>query len=263
MKYNLLKICLFLILGISLSSQSIAMGDGPPKTEVDINSISGVVPQLLPKSKYGNPESYVVNGKRYAVLKEATGYDKTGIASWYGTKFHNKKTSNGETYDMLSMTAASKELPLPTYVLVTNLDNNKQIIVKINDRGPFHEGRIIDLSYAAAMKIGMVDKGTANVRVTALNTDGMIANSKPVTDKINITETDGGLYYIQIAKLKEEKDASLMKQQLNQNQQFPVIVKQNKEGYAVTLGPVSNNREAQSIIAHYRANGFNAESVIA
>ena len=102
---------------------------------------------MEPKSRYGNPESYVVFGKRYYVKDSSKGYVETGIASWYGTKFHGRRTSSGETYDMYAMTAAHKTLPLPTYVEVTNLNNGRSIIVKVNDRGRFHEIRIIDLSY--------------------------------------------------------------------------------------------------------------------
>ena len=120
-------------------------------------------------AKTGNPDSYVVFGKRYYPINSSKNFVETGIASWYGTKFHGRKTSSGEPYSMYKMTAAHKTLPLPTYVEVTNLENGKKVIVKVNDRGPFHEDRIIDLSYAAAMKLGYGDKGTAKVKVRAID----------------------------------------------------------------------------------------------
>ena len=127
--------------------------DGPPSKNIDVTQIPNAVPKAEPKSQYGNPSSYTVNGKTYYVLKNAQGYDKKGIASWYGTKFHGQLTSTREPYNMYAMTAASTELPLPTYVRVTNLENGRQVIVKVNDRGPFDKDRIIDLSYVAAKKL--------------------------------------------------------------------------------------------------------------
>ena len=121
-----------------------------------------------PRSRYGNRSPYTVLGKSYRVLDSAAGYDEVGIASYYGNKFHGRRTSNLEVYDMYAFTAAHKTLPLPSYARVTNLDNGRSVVVRVNDRGPFHDGRVIDLSYAAAVKLGMVDRGTARVEVRAL-----------------------------------------------------------------------------------------------
>ena len=138
-----------------------------PTTRVD--RTEKIIPRAEPKSKYGNPTSYVVFGRRYFVLPSAKGYVEQGIASWYGTKFHGRRTSSGETYDMYAMTAAHKTLPLPTYARVTNKRNGRSIIVRINDRGPFHKNRIIDLSYTAATKLGIVTRGTGLVEVRAID----------------------------------------------------------------------------------------------
>lgn len=126
------------------------------------------VPRKEPRSARGNPHSYVVFGKRYYVMHSAQGYTERGIASWYGPKFHGEMTSSGERYDMYAMTAAHKTLPLPAYVRVTHLGNGKSIVVRVNDRGPFVDGRIIDLSYAAATKLDMVGSGTAPVEVVVV-----------------------------------------------------------------------------------------------
>lgn len=132
-------------------------------------AIPDAEPEALPLSAYGNPDSYEVLGRRYVVMRSASGYAETGIASWYGTKFHGRRTSSGERYDMYGMTAAHKTLPLPTFVEVTNLGNGRRAVVKVNDRGPFHENRLIDLSYAAARKLGVYPAGTAVVRVRAID----------------------------------------------------------------------------------------------
>lgn len=144
--------------------------DGPPKEIRDISQISDAIPQPEPRARYGNHSPYEVLGKTYHVLDTAAGYQEEGIGSWYGEKFAGRKTSSFEPYDPYAMTAAHKSLPLPTYVKVTNLENGKQIVVKVNDRGPFHDGRIIDLSYAAASKLDYMDKGTARVHVEVIET---------------------------------------------------------------------------------------------
>jgi rare lipoprotein A len=129
------------------------------------------VPRPLPRSKYGNGPEYEVFGKRYTVMPTSSGYKERGVASWYGTKFHGNLTSSREPYDMYEMTAAHKTLPLPTYVRVRNLSNGRSIVVKVNDRGPFVHNRIIDLSYAAALKLDMVTSGTGLVEVEAISFD--------------------------------------------------------------------------------------------
>lgn len=142
--------------------------DGDP-VPPHIARIPDAVPKVEPLSRHGNPESYTVFGKRYRTQKNSRGHVERGLASWYGEPFHGRRTSSGETYDMHAMTAAHKTLPLPTYAQVTNLDNGRSIVVKINDRGPFHEDRVIDLSYTAAMKLGVVRHGTAPVEVKAID----------------------------------------------------------------------------------------------
>ena len=144
--------------------------DGAPSGHFNADHIPDAVPKPEARSRYGNPSVYVVGGKRYHVMNSAKGYNKVGYASWYGTKFHGQHTSSREPYDMFSMTAASTTLPIPTYVRVTNLENGRSVVVKVNDRGPFKSSRIIDLSYAAAKKLGYTAKGTAKVRVTAIET---------------------------------------------------------------------------------------------
>jgi rare lipoprotein A len=143
-------------------------GDSAPTDPPDVSGIPDAVPRVE-KARAQNQKSYVVLGKQYHPMKSAAGYREQGIASWYGKKFHGRKTATGETYDMYQMTAAHKTLPLPSYAEVTNLKNGRKIIVRVNDRGPFHGGRIIDLSYSAAKKLGIIGHGTGQVEVQAIN----------------------------------------------------------------------------------------------
>ena len=151
--------------------------NGPAAPPIDVSKIPEPVPKAEPRSRYGNKDSYEVLGKTYRVLPDGRGYVERGIASWYGNKFHGYMTSSFEKYDMYAFSAAHKTLPLPSYARVTNLDNGKSVVVRINDRGPFHENRIIDLSYAAAVKIGVWPKGTGLVEVRAI--DPAHADEKP------------------------------------------------------------------------------------
>lgn len=151
--------------------------DGAPRRDIDASNIPDAVPRFEPITKAGNKSPYVVFGKKYYVLPSFKNYRGKGLASWYGTKFHGQKTSNGETYNMYAMTAAHKTLPIPCYVQVTNLENGRKAIVRVNDRGPFHDDRVIDLSYAAAKKLGVYGAGTARVEVVAIDPANFQGNS--------------------------------------------------------------------------------------
>jgi len=146
--------------------------DGPPSGSARIPDLPGDAnPRPEPRSRYGNGPVYEVLGARYEVLGSSKGYRERGVASWYGTKFHGNLTSSREPYDMYKMTAAHKTLPLPTWVRVRNLRNNRSVVVRVNDRGPFVHNRIIDLSYAAALRLDMIGEGTSLVEVTAIDFD--------------------------------------------------------------------------------------------
>lgn len=177
---SVLLVALFVV-GCSTPSRYSMDRDAAPDVELDVSDLPDPIPVYEPKSRGGNKSPYKVWGKTYYVLPTAEGYRERGGASWYGAKFHGHKTSNGETYNMYEMSAAHKSLPLPTYAKVTNLDNGRSVIVRINDRGPFHEGRIIDLSYAAAKKLGYYDKGVANVEVEAISVAKYPAKTTPVS----------------------------------------------------------------------------------
>lgn len=181
-KHPILLIILLLIALLSACSTTTKpVKDGPPPFDVDVSKIPDAVPRKEPLSRIGNKPRYTVFGRCYAVMPSSKNFVEYGIASWYGTKFHARRTSNGERYNMLAMTAAHKFLPLPTYVQVTNLSNCRRVIVKVNDRGPFEANRIIDLSYVAAKKLGILGRGTAYVEVRAIDPERYWAKRRKIT----------------------------------------------------------------------------------
>jgi len=148
------------------------VADSAPEQRLDISGLVEPEPRHEPRAAYGNRSPYTVLGRSYRVLPSAEGYVERGVASWYGQKFHGRQTSSREIYDMCSFSAAHKTLPLPSFARVTRLDTGESVVVRVNDRGPFHDGRIIDLSYAAAVKLGLDRSGTARVEVRALTPEG-------------------------------------------------------------------------------------------
>ena len=182
------------------SGPAVRNDDGFPDSAdvpADIHALPDAVPAAEPRSRYGNPKEYEVLGETYFVLDSARGYKERGRASWYGTKFNGKRTSSGETYDMYGMTAAHKTLPLPTYVRVTRLSNGRSVVVKVNDRGPFHQGRIIDLSYAAATRLDLLKDGSAEVVVEAVD-PGAPAPAAPATPFLELASTDDPIYAVSV-----------------------------------------------------------------
>lgn len=192
----------FLLSGCFGGAVKDAEQDGFPHADVvpaDLHDIPDAQPVVQARSRYGNPPYYEVAGQRYFVLNSSAGYRERGRASWYGTKFHGRRTSSGEPYDMFAMTAAHKTLPLPTYARVTHLGNGKSVVVKVNDRGPFHQGRIIDLSYAAAAKLDMLKTGSAEVEVESI--DPAASGAAAVPPFLEVGSTDDPIYAV---SLREE-----------------------------------------------------------
>ena len=243
-KFSLL-VCLVLFAGCSEQEkrEAIVINDGrPEQVSVDIATITDAVPQYEPWSPSVNPESYVVLGKTYKVLPSNKGFKQQGIASWYGTKFHQKKTATGETYDMFKMTAAHKTLPIPSYVQVTNLDNQRSVILKVNDRGPFHEHRVIDLSYAAAVKLGIEKAGTGFVEVLAIQPgDAKVAPDSVLAKKIYYQI--GAFSVLENATLLQEKVTAV---QLTKNRIVSSVALESSL-FKVQIGPISSVAEADDI----------------
>ena len=207
-----------------------------------------------PLSRYGNPEFYEVMGVRYVPLKSADGYVEQGIASWYGPDFHGELTSTRETYDMYQMTAAHKTLPLPTWVEVTNLENGRKARLRVNDRGPFKNDRIIDLSYAAALKLDVVRNGTARVEVRAVQ--------GPAAPPVRMAAAPAGAtagtaappaMYLQVAAFGQRENADRMRQRLEPAVGTPVRVFEDTAHapplYKVQLGPIRDVMHADQLVA--------------
>ena len=218
--------------------------DGPPRTSVDYSAVDTPAPRSEPRSKYGNHSPYTVNGKSYQVLASSDGYQQRGRASWYGRKFHGRRTSSGETFDMHKISAAHRTLPLPTFVEVTNLDNGKQLVVRVNDRGPFHDNRIIDLSYAAAVKLGFAQQGTAPVEVRAINVyhAGGDVDSSPAVGSTSAGSTPAfESSWLQVGAFSEQRGALAMHLRLRREGFDPVTIVTkhlaDKVIHRVRLGP--------------------------
>ena len=236
--------------------------DSAPMTQPrDIESVPDAVPKSEPRSKYGNPPSYVVFGKRYYVLDSSNGFVERGIASWYGTKFHGRRTSSGETYNMYAMTAAHKTLPLPTYVEVTNLENGKRVVLKVNDRGPFHDNRVIDLSYTAATKLDVVRKGTALVEVRAINPGGEVARDKsPPVRTVAQAQPAVTDFFIQVGAYSDPYNAENMLMRLSGTwQELVKISSATVNGqtlYRVRIGPLNSVERSDEIVAQLEQAGI-------
>lgn len=216
------------------------------------------VPKVEKKSRYGNPPYYEQDGKVYHVLDSAEGYIDVGVASWYGKKFHGRRTSSGEIYDMYQFTAAHKTLPLPSYARVTNLDTGQEVIVKVNDRGPFVKNRLIDLSYAASKKLGYQKQGTARVEVQVLASprgngigavyDGGELVIPPIKNQGSTPEL-----FVQVGAFSDALRADTLASRLRGFFNFPIKVSpfKNANGLQlnrVRIGPLDNGSEAESIL---------------
>ena len=238
--FILLKVALVFFIALVFSSCTVK--DGPPKHDVDVSQIPNAVPRHLPRSKYGNKSYTSINGIHYDILNTADGYDATGIASWYGTKFDGQLTSSRETYHMLGMTAAHRTLPLPCFVRVTNLSNGRSVIVKINDRGPFSKNRIIDLSYAAAKKLGFQPNGTGLVRVTAINPDALDTPKNTPSKKS---------FYLQVAAFRIKTNAIKFKDKIAKMTNYPIMIEQTSVNgsplYRIQVGPIKDIQDSLSL----------------
>lgn len=259
--------------------------DKAPESPPDVSQVPDAVPRYEPHSRGGNRSPYEVFGKSYSVMPSAEGYREQGTASWYGLKFHGHLTSNGEVYDMYEMTAAHKSLPLPTFARVTNLDNGKSVIVRVNDRGPFHDDRLIDLSYAAAYRLDILQKGTGRVEVTAItplppgqmlatsNVNSAAQTSTPVSlntsaNNVAAPQTSNlsmrashDRRYLQVGAFSTEDAAQRAQRQLQPIANgFPVgIYPATPSGstvYRVKIGPLSVGEPLDNLIASLASAGF-------
>lgn len=240
--------------------------DHGPARAVDVSRVPDAVPRVEPKSRGGNKSPYRVLGKTYYVMPSAAGYKERGVASWYGKKFHGHKTSNGETYNMYGMSAAHKSLPLPAYVQVTNLANGRKVIVRVNDRGPFHGGRIIDLSYAAASKLDMLGSGTARVEVQAIDPrswSGSSAQVRAITSAPAPTPqvVAGSGRFLQVGAFSLQATADEARRHLEgllpgYQVRIVPLQRQDRTLYRVQVGPVQLNANLAELVSRIEAAGY-------
>lgn len=231
------------------------VADAHPDGELDVSLLREPVPRAEPKSRYGNRSPYKVLGRNYYVLDSAEGYRERGIASWYGTKFHGRNTSSGEPYDMCQFSAAHKTLPIPSFARVTRLDTGQSVIVRVNDRGPFHSGRVIDLSFAAASKLGINRTGTAQVEVEAITGEAL-------PPPVRIETPDADRRYLQVAAYGEEDNAKAMAARLRAAGIEDVFLQKHRAEagtvWRVRIGPVGEieSRQIQEKLAGLGLKGL-------
>jgi rare lipoprotein A len=261
--------CVVLLLATALLAGCFggARRDGVPSGRLDPHNIPDAQPRHEPVTRAGNKNPYTVLGKTYRILPTAKGYRARGVASWYGSKFHGEKTANGETYDALAMTAAHTTLPIPCYVQVTNLENGRRAIVRVNDRGPFVDNRIIDLSYAAATKLGYANKGTALVEVAAIDVDNWpsreaapapagVAPPVSVSDTVVQPQPSGERFYVQAGAFASAGAAHDLRRRLQQLTAEAVSVEPTASApvlFRVRVGPLASRDHAEQVRADVTA----------
>lgn len=236
---NTRRLCLMLIAAVVAGCAG-PDADRAPKRPPDLSNVKDAVPRVEPRSASGNPPFYEVFGRRYHVMPTSSGYTERGVASWYGEKFHGRRTSSGEPYDMYAMTAAHKTLPLPAYVRVTSLENGRSVVVRVNDRGPFVDNRLIDLSYAAAVKLGMIGAGTAMVQVEAIDP------AKPRKEaKTAVPVAAGNRVFVQAGAFRSRQNADALVRRIRSDAPgVPGVFVQEDSAngqpiYRVRVGPIS------------------------
>lgn len=263
--------CLVQLSGCGIITRNPVDYDGAPSTGVDVSKLKDAVPKVEPHHPYGT-RSYVLNGRNYKVLKSSKGYVKKGYASWYGTSFHGKETSTQEKFNLYGMTAASPELPLPSYVEVTNLRNGKKVVVRVNDRGPFCRNRILDLSYAAAQKLGFGEDGVVPVKVVGIDPKtwgkDKIANGKhyakeeAVSHSKAVSIKNSQKKFLQLGAFAELDNAKQLSERVSQFIDKPVKIEHSSNLYRVQIGPVVGVDQQDKLKQLLEENGFAGVTVV-
>ena len=244
--------------------------DGPPSSGSAQPSQlpPDAVPRKEPRSRYGNPATYDVFGVRYKVMQTSYGYKERGVASWYGKKFHGRMTSSQEPYNMYAMTAAHKTLPLPTYVRVRNLKNNKSIVVRVNDRGPFVDNRVIDLSYSAAIKLDMVGSGTSLVEVTALSYDEppKAAQQDVPTRAVTVAPQQENDVFVQVGAFGDATNAKRRYNLLRNSGISNAFVYKEEDRtpalYRIRIGPLGDVNDYDTLVSKLQNIGISESHLV-
>lgn len=235
--------------------------DGPPARPPNQSDIART-PDAIPRHEKPNPANqkpYTIRGKTYYPLASNHGFVQRGIASWYGKKFHGRRTANGEIYNMYAMTAAHTRLPLPTYVRVRNLANGRSVIVRVNDRGPFVGNRAIDLSYAAAVKLGFMRQGTAQVEISAINAGDIAATPPFNPDKAS-------RLYLQVGAFFSQQHAQKLRDDIQRKIQQAIVIQTNylydNPVYRVQVGPLPSTDHAEQLARTLQNYGFGEPQIV-
>ncbi len=240
-----------------------ARDGGPAQPAIDVSTLREPVPRVEPRARYGNKSPYSVLGKTYTVMSDSQGYVERGIASWYGNKFHGYMTSSLEPYDMYQFSAAHKTLPLPSYVRVTNLDNGKSVVVRVNDRGPFHENRLIDLSYAAAVRIGVWPKGTGLVEVRVLDPEHPA--DAPAAGVASAASAADAHIFLQLGAFADRGNAQRVVEKIERAGLGTVTIVttriNEREIHRVRLGPLPTVEAADALVARIERLGLGTPRV--
>jgi rare lipoprotein A len=269
-KYRLCK-SLYLIapfLTLSACSYQPTYDSGPSVSESNVLTLpADPIPQDEPRSRYGNGPYYKVNGSTYEVLDTSYGYREQGVASWYGKKFHGQLTSNQEKYNMYAMSAAHKSLPLPSYVKVRNLKNGKSVVVRVNDRGPFIDNRLIDLSYAAAVKLDMITAGTGLVEVTAISFDEPPITQAAEDVAADNTAAEAAEYiFVQVGAFGEPENARRRFSMLRDVGIDRAFVYEDRKTspalYRVRIGPIADVLQYDSIVEQLQRIGISETHLV-
>ena len=238
---------------VSVSERYHVEQDSAPLRPISQEEVFDAIPQADPILRFGNVSPYVIDGVTYHVLQDYRDYREQGTASWYGAKFSGHKTSNGELYDLYQPSAAHKTLPIPSYARVTNLDNGKSIVVRVNDRGPFPSDRIIALSYAAAVKLGYMEQGTAHVEVEVMEVVGVEDRRDPIY---------GNYRYLQLGAFGREASAQTLVEALTPLLTAEVFVSAvESDGtllYRVRVGPVDDKSHLLAVQQQLLDSGYDA-----
>jgi rare lipoprotein A len=261
---NTVLLASLLFAGCSTVSNVDKPMEGWPAATPDSGTIVDTTLRNESRSRYGNPPAYVVDGKLYYVLQSAHGYVARGIASWYGAEFHGRRTSSGEPYNMYVMTAAHRTLPIPCYARVTNVENGKSAVVRVNDRGPFRKNRLIDLSYVAAVQLGIVRNGTGMVEVRTINPPpgsarAPLANEQP-------SPTTPSRLYVQVGAFANRANAEHLRNRLLGTTKPEIRIQEARIGrnpvYRVRMGPFRTVQEAHTRARALARHGIDAPQLV-
>ena len=249
-----LAVILLVVCPLEVAIAQSVLTDGAPVSHTK-RIWQDAVPQIEPAPTRGNRSPYRVKGQTYTVLPKADDYVEEGIASWYGMKFHGRQTANGDIYDVFAATAAHRSLPIPSYVRVTNLHNQRTVVLRVNDRGPFHDSRLIDLSYGAALALGFAESGTAPVRVEAVTPPGHEPQQRSAAERYR---------YLQLGAFKSLQTAERVSQEAADRQgwEYPMAITavdvRGQRLHRVRVGPFDNPSALQRAEDILEAGGYSA-----